>query len=87
MQLTGIEEIDGLHHDEGIEDEGEVSGGNIVCGENIIVVSVSVGFEQSAASDGSSNDTIVPFVFRIVGENTAIKGVLEFRDEVLASKD
>ena len=86
MQFSGVEEVEHLHHDKGVENEGEVPASYSTLIQDILVVMISIGKEQSTASDSSSNDTVVPLRFRTVGEDIAIKGILVFRDDELTKE-
>ena len=70
MEFSAVDEVENLKKDESIEDEGEVSGVSSSVLEDSFVIWITVGEERSSASDGSSNYSIVPFVFRMTCENS-----------------
>ena len=87
MQLTGIEEVESLHHDEHVEDEGEVPGGDACEIVDVLVVDIAIDLVGTAAPDGASDHTVVPLVFGVVGKGAAVERVDILRDDVLTRKD
>lgn len=69
MKFFGIDEVKDLEHDEGVEDEGEVSRDDHGLLINILVVPAAIDVFHSTTSDSTADNTVVPFVFGVFGEN------------------
>ena len=84
MEFSAIDEVENLKKDESIEDKGEMSGVSSSVLEDSFIIWITVGVERSSTSDGSSNNSIVPFVFGMTCKNGRIVGICGFRDEVFS---
>lgn len=58
MQFSAVKEVEHLHHDECIEDEGKVSGIHVVFLVNWEIVTSSINVIESATADCSTDNTI-----------------------------
>ena len=83
MELLGIDKVEDLHHDEGVEDESEVSRKDSVLAVNWSVVIFTVDEIQTAASDCTTDDAVLPFVLRVAGEDASVVRVLVLRDQLV----
>ena len=70
VKFFAVEEVEDLHHDEGVEDKCEVSGDDFVFCENWVVVMLPTDCSHSSASNCASDDTVCPLVFWVVGEQS-----------------
>lgn len=75
MEFFGIEEVEDLEHDEGIEDEGEMSGNDHGLLVNSLIIPSSIDLFHSSASDGSTDNSVVPFVIRMGGKDCGVERV------------
>lgn len=87
VDFAAVDEIEDLHHDEGIEDEGEVSGVDSESIEGSFVVSISRNSHDPATADSTSYLAVVPFPLRVGGEVLSVKAVDFLRDEGLPCED
>ena len=88
MQFPGVEEVEYLQPDEGVEDHCEVPGVVFGCVKSSLVVFVSVYVEKSSAADVASDNSVVPLVLRVgYIEGIGVVGVDILGDELLAHED
>ena len=88
MEFPGVEEIEDLQPDEGVEDDGEVPG--IVSGglEGGFVVFISIDVEEPSAADITSYGSISPFVLRVCDiDRIGVVGIHVLWDELLTHED
>lgn len=87
VDFAAVDEIEDLHHHEGIEDEGEVAGVDTQGIEGSFVVSISRNSDDSATADSASYLAVVPFPLRVGREVLGIEAVDFLRDEGLPCED
>lgn len=88
MDLSGIHEVEDLHHHESIEDESEMTRVIMRLVEDDRVIISSRGSVETTTTDSTTNDTPVPLVLGVGHvQGLIIKGVPLLRDEGLAHKD
>ena len=87
MEFAGVEEIEDLHHDEGVEDEGEVTRVDPVLVEDGEVVVRARRVIEATRADSTANYSVVPFLARVIGKDARVVRVRVFGDPVLSGKD
>lgn len=88
MDFSCIDEVEDLHKYKNVEYESKMSGevmGRIEC--SVIIIITANGIESSTANS-TSNNTVVPFVFRIcLVDGLIIKGISLLWYEPLTEED
>lgn len=84
MQFASVKKIKDLHHNECVEDEGEVPRVNPVSLQNSFVVLITIVFIKSSAAYSTSNYSIVPLILGMCCKDAVVVGVLILRDEALS---
>ena len=84
MEFSTIDKVKNLKEDEGVEDKGEMSGVSSSVFKDSFVIWITISEERSSTSNCSSDNSIVPFVFRMTCKNSRIIGVFGFRYEVFS---
>ena len=87
MKFTGVEEIEDLHHDEGVEDKSKVTRVDPVLIEDGEVVVRPRGVVEATRADSSAHHSVVPLHSSVVGKDTSIIRVRVLRDPVLSGED
>lgn len=87
MQFPRIDEIEDLHHDKCVEDEGEMPGICPCCLEDSLIVVAATDSVESSTSNCPSHYSIVPFIFRVVIEYSAVQRICILRDKRISVKD
>ena len=88
MQFPGVEEVEYLQPDEGVEDHGEMSG--VVFGgvKGGLVISVPIYVEEPSAANVAPDDAVLPFVLGVGDiQGIGVVGVDILGDELLAHED
>ena len=75
FDFPAVEEIEYLHHDEGVEDEGEMSGVDFCLLIDCMIIFVAWDCVITAAADSASLHSVVPFPGGVGGELCLIIGI------------
>ena len=87
VQLPAVQEVEDLHHDEGVEDDCEMPRGYLILFENGLVVRFTWHIVQSTWSNRPSlNQPLMEFILRMVLELIGIDLAHILRDEVFTQK-
>lgn len=87
MKLAAVDKVEEGHHDECVENKGEVSWVHPCIFENSLIVVIASNCDHPTTSDGPTNDTVMPFPLRMPSKSWSIVGINEFRYECLPPKD
>ena len=88
MDLSGVDEVEDLQHDKGVEDEGVMP--RVILGrqEGSLVILVAVDPVEPSTADCSSNVSLIPLVLRVILVNLSlVERILILWNEHLSEED
>jgi hypothetical protein len=86
MQFSTIQEVEDLHHDKSIKNKSKVSGVYLALMKYVFVINKAVKVNESATSNSTADDSISPFVLRMLRKDSHIQLVNKFRNYRIPSK-
>lgn len=88
MDLSGVDEVEDLEHDKGVEDKGimpRVVFGSLECS---LIIRVAIDPVESSTADCASNNSLIPLERRVSHINwVLIKRILVLWDEKFSEED
>ena len=87
MDFAAVEEVEDLHHYEGVEDEGEMSGLDVSGVVDSLIVAVTRDGDESARADSASNDTVFPLPLRVSRKVFGVVTIRVLRYKVLSPEN
>lgn len=87
VQFPGIHEVEDLHEDESVEDEGVVPGVDHSLIEHSHIIVLALDREEAATANSASHHSVEPLVCWVAGEDSGVVGIDVLGDELLAPED
>jgi len=87
MEFSSVDEIEYLHHHKCIEDEGKMPWILSSGFKDFLIILISGNLIETPASNKSSDDSIMPLVFRMSSKNRIIISIYILRNYLFSGKD